>query len=174
MSNKFTFYLINHRVMEPHLLPLVEEIMRDCAPDYFEIIKNPMDFATVQQKLDNKEYNSVEDWKADVLLIFSNSFTYNGKNSIIGIASKEYQNHFKDLTKTLHDDPSVFWYEELAQLQRNLRKHVMERISSKNRCLFLTNPDFSATNIHFTPVVLPFFVDILSKEEIEKMIEKLN
>ncbi len=32
-------------------------------PDYYEIVKQPMDFATMQRKLDEFEYTSAEDFK---------------------------------------------------------------------------------------------------------------
>ena len=43
---------------------------RDGAPDYLEIVKNPMDLTTVRKKLVAGEYKSISEWSDDVNLIF--------------------------------------------------------------------------------------------------------
>ena len=39
-------------------------------PDYGDIVKNPMDFATMKQKLENHEYRSLESFKVCLYFIF--------------------------------------------------------------------------------------------------------
>ena len=46
-------------------------------PDYFDVIKTPMDLSTVQSKLDSGKYASVLDAVADVNQIWANAFSYN-------------------------------------------------------------------------------------------------
>jgi len=46
-------------------------------PDYFQVIKNPMDLGTVQKKLDRNEYASVDAIVADIRLTFQNAMKYN-------------------------------------------------------------------------------------------------
>ncbi|KAL6870862.1 hypothetical protein ACP4OV_014710 [Aristida adscensionis] len=46
-------------------------------PDYFDVIRNPMDLGTVKKKLTNKQYASTDEFAADVRLTFSNAMTYN-------------------------------------------------------------------------------------------------
>ncbi|CDU20659.1 hypothetical protein YYC_01454 [Plasmodium yoelii 17X] len=48
----------------------------DGIPNYFNIIKNPMDFETIENKLLNDKYNSPFQWQQDVRQIFYNAFTY--------------------------------------------------------------------------------------------------
>ena len=63
------FYLVNS------FLKFLSQV-----PRYFEIIKNPMDLGTVKSRLSllNPEfYKSVEQFLADVQLIFSNCAKYN-------------------------------------------------------------------------------------------------
>ncbi|XP_073286930.1 uncharacterized protein, partial [Primulina huaijiensis] len=59
-----------------------EPVDPDELPDYHEIIKQPMDFGTVNKKLDSGAYRSLEELEADVLLICSNAMTYNPPDSI--------------------------------------------------------------------------------------------
>lgn len=46
-------------------------------PDYFNIIKTPMDFGTIHKKLLSNQYETVEDFGEDVRLVFANATTYN-------------------------------------------------------------------------------------------------
>lgn len=48
-----------------------------CIPDYPKIIKQPMDLGTILEKLRSKEYRSVDEWIADMRLVFSNACTFN-------------------------------------------------------------------------------------------------
>ncbi|XP_019634873.1 PREDICTED: BRCA2-interacting transcriptional repressor EMSY-like isoform X2 [Branchiostoma belcheri] len=47
------------------------------APDYYNIIKQPMDFSTIKKKLEGGQYSSLEEFHADMQLIKSNCFQYN-------------------------------------------------------------------------------------------------
>ncbi|TYZ58697.1 hypothetical protein PybrP1_007837 [[Pythium] brassicae (nom. inval.)] len=46
-------------------------------PDYLKIISEPMDFAKIERKLKGDRYGSVDEFSADVHLIFSNCHKYN-------------------------------------------------------------------------------------------------
>lgn len=50
-------------------------------PDYFDIIQNPMDLGTVQTKLNELDYQSIEHFAADVRLVFNNCMKYNNAGS---------------------------------------------------------------------------------------------
>ncbi|KAJ3045240.1 Bromodomain containing protein 3 [Rhizophlyctis rosea] len=47
------------------------------APDYFDIIKHPMDLSTIETKLSSREYETVEGFAADIKLMLDNCSTYN-------------------------------------------------------------------------------------------------
>jgi len=68
-------------------------------PDYFDIIKKPMDLSLVKKKLEDKAYHDIGEFKADVLLVFQNAILYNGEDSEVGeIAAKfmtKFGNDFK-------------------------------------------------------------------------------
>ena len=51
-------------------------------PDYRDLIKNPMDFATMRRKVDLQAYRTVDDIAADFQLMIRNCMTYNAKNTI--------------------------------------------------------------------------------------------
>ena len=63
-------------------------------PDYFEVIKKPMDLGTVQRKIDNGLYHSIEDFQTDVNLTFDNAMQYNEDGSVVHDMAKELKLKF--------------------------------------------------------------------------------
>ncbi|PHT43951.1 hypothetical protein CQW23_17976 [Capsicum baccatum] len=51
-------------------------------PDYHEVIENPMDFATVRNKLGTGAYATLEQFESDICLICSNAMQYNSSDTI--------------------------------------------------------------------------------------------
>ncbi len=49
--------------------------------DYLDCVEKPMDLSTVKKKLTLGQYTQLQDFIADMALIFNNSFCYNSKNS---------------------------------------------------------------------------------------------
>ena len=70
-------------------------------PDYFNIIKNPMDFSTIKKKLSNCTYTNLKEFVNDMTLVFENCYTYNGRKTMIGDmctrVKKEYDKLFEEL-----------------------------------------------------------------------------
>ena len=50
-------------------------------PDYFDIIKKPMDMSQIKKKLDIGGYTDPWQFVGDVYLMFENAWTYNRKTS---------------------------------------------------------------------------------------------
>jgi len=50
-------------------------------PDYYQLIKNPMDLGTIQRFLSSRKYSLVEEFKSDVLRTFDNALLYNDEGS---------------------------------------------------------------------------------------------
>ncbi|KAJ1024156.1 hypothetical protein NDA16_002995 [Ustilago loliicola] len=71
-------------------------------PDYYDIVKEPMDWSAIKDKIANKVYESVEEMRQDVLKIATNAMTYN----------KADTPYHKAATKILKMIPDVF--KELA------------------------------------------------------------
>ena len=64
-------------------------------PDYYEIIKTPMDLGTVKGKLENREYKSPEEFVRDVRLMFTNCYKYNPSDHEIVSMGRKLQNVFE-------------------------------------------------------------------------------
>ena len=67
---------------------------RDGAPDYYTIIKQPMDLTTIRKKLNSNEYKSIEQWIDDMNLIWKNAKLYNTEGSIIHFIAQELEQWF--------------------------------------------------------------------------------
>ncbi|XP_073429092.1 histone acetyltransferase p300 isoform X2 [Dendrobates tinctorius] len=50
-------------------------------PDYFEIVKSPMDLSTIKRKLDTGQYQEPWQYVEDIWLMFNNAWLYNRKTS---------------------------------------------------------------------------------------------
>ena len=66
-------------------------------PDYFNVIKNPMDFSTIKKKLNNNVYTNFKEFCDDINLTFNNCFTYNGETSPVGLICSNVKNEFNKL-----------------------------------------------------------------------------
>jgi len=69
-------------------------------PDYFDIIKNPMDLGTIQKKLE-KGYHSLKDFQSDVNLCFDNAMTYNQVDTVVYNMAKEMKTKFEEDCKKI-------------------------------------------------------------------------
>jgi hypothetical protein len=70
--------------------------IEDCVPDYFDKVKKPMDLGTIKTKMDRGEYNSAEEFEADVKQIFENCYMYWGRAHDMALAAQKFQTSFED------------------------------------------------------------------------------
>lgn len=73
--------------------------------DYHDIIKRPMDFGTVKQKMDNREYRTPQDFASDVRLIFSNCYKYNPSDHDVVAMARKLQDVFEVKYAKIPDEP---------------------------------------------------------------------
>ncbi|XP_019161639.1 PREDICTED: transcription factor GTE8-like isoform X2 [Ipomoea nil] len=82
------------------------DIVKLNIPDYFTIIKQPMDLGTVKKNLTSGQYSSPLDFAADVRLTFSNAMTYNPPGNIVhtlaDTLSKFFEVRWKPIQKMVH------------------------------------------------------------------------
>ncbi|TYH04310.1 hypothetical protein ES288_A09G287900v1 [Gossypium darwinii] len=63
-------------------------------PDYFTVIKHPMDFGTVKKKITSGQYTSPLDFAADVPLTLSYAMTYNPPGNDVHIMAETLSKYF--------------------------------------------------------------------------------
>lgn len=88
-------------------------------PDYFDVIKKPMDLGTVQKKLDSGQYHSISDFNCDIRLTFDNALTYNEPGSVVNDMATQMKQEYEKK------------YEALLE---NLQKEETDRMKNDRAC----------------------------------------
>ncbi|KAH6834914.1 DNA-binding bromodomain-containing protein [Perilla frutescens var. hirtella] len=81
-DKKLVVYILDRLQKKDTYGVFSEAVDPDELPDYFDIIKQPMDFGTVRKKLDNGSYKYLEELEGDVFLICSNAMQYNASDTV--------------------------------------------------------------------------------------------
>ncbi|KAH8552281.1 hypothetical protein BGW37DRAFT_304462 [Umbelopsis sp. PMI_123] len=87
------FKLMTHEAATIFLEPVDANIL----PNYYTVIKKPMDFRTISEKLTFPKYSNLEELAADIEQIFTNCFTYNAPGVWGHNQGKKLQKYFSSL-----------------------------------------------------------------------------
>ena len=79
-------------------------------PDYFEIVKDPIDFGTIKQRLNHNYYFQMKEVIDDIQRCFDNCLLFNGEDSLVGDRCMKVVNEFKKLYQQLNCE---FYMEEI-------------------------------------------------------------
>uniref|UniRef100_A0A8C9ZYP5 Bromodomain adjacent to zinc finger domain 2B n=1 Tax=Sander lucioperca TaxID=283035 RepID=A0A8C9ZYP5_SANLU len=74
--------------------PFLTPVNQKAVPGYRKVIKKPMDFSTIREKLTNNQYLNLETFIVDVNLVFDNCETFNEDDSEIGQAGHSMRRFF--------------------------------------------------------------------------------
>ncbi|XP_040209292.1 bromodomain-containing protein 9 isoform X4 [Rana temporaria] len=103
------YFLRQLQRKDPHgffAFPVTDQI----APGYFVIIKHPMDFSTMKDKISANEYKSITEFKGDFKLMCDNAMTYNRPETV----------YYKLAKKLLHTGFKMMSKERLLALKRSM------------------------------------------------------
>lgn len=95
---KILFLLKNHKSSWPFIGAVDADALG--IPEYYEIIKEPMDLTNIESKLKSEKYNDFLEFQADVLKIIENSYRFNEANEEFLKITSEFENFFN---KTIAD-----------------------------------------------------------------------
>lgn len=74
-------------------------------PDYYTVIKHPMDLGTIKHKITSGSYSTPVDFAADVRLTFTNAMTYNPPNNTVHMMAdtliKFFETRWKPIEKKI-------------------------------------------------------------------------
>ena len=65
-------------------------------PDYYQIVKKPMDFGTIKTKLKEHKYQRIEEFIEDMELVFYNCKLYNGVETDVGQIGVQLHEEFQN------------------------------------------------------------------------------
>lgn len=76
---------LHKKVHEPYAFPFYHPVdpVALNIPDYFKIIKRPMDLSTIQDKLKMNSYENATEFEADVRLMFNNCYKFNPEGQAV-------------------------------------------------------------------------------------------
>ncbi len=130
---------------EPFLYPVDSTIF----PDYYQVISNPMDIQTINDKMN--AYKSIEEAIVDVNLIWDNCRKYNAEGSAIYQTANELESDFVELIKDKID------------IDESRKKKIKLSIGSESHTIVGTNTqDLKKTmrniltSLKRSPYALPF------------------
>jgi bromodomain-containing factor 1 len=69
--------------------------------DYFSVVKLPMDFSLIKNKLSQNLYESFHHFKEDLDLVFYNCQLYNGTDSHVGQMGVQVRVQYEKLLETI-------------------------------------------------------------------------
>ncbi|KAM9852608.1 bromodomain-containing protein 9 [Aulostomus maculatus] len=114
------------------------------APGYSMIIKHPMDFSTMKDRIRNNEYNTVTEFKADFKLMCDNAMVYNRPETV----------YYKAAKKLLHTGFKMMSKDRLLALKRSMS--FMQDMDFTQQAAILGDEDLTAdippTEINPIPV----------------------
>jgi hypothetical protein len=74
----------------------------DNVPNYFDVVKRPMDLRTIQAKMNRGEYATSAEFEADIRLIFQNCYEYWTQDDPIFKNCADFENYFNTVWSTRH------------------------------------------------------------------------
>ncbi|UYV79251.1 PHD-finger [Cordylochernes scorpioides] len=89
-----------HKMAWPFLKPVNPREV----PDYYTVIKDPMDLRTVEQKLNSQGYEKLADFIGDMTKIFDNCRYYNARNSPFYNCAEVLESFFVTKIKTFREN----------------------------------------------------------------------
>lgn len=82
-------------------------------PDYYNVIKHPMDISLIRHKMESKQYNAAEEFESDFRLMCNNCYVYNAPDSDVVNLCRALENQFNEKwnsrpsrTRTFSQTPS--------------------------------------------------------------------
>ncbi|XP_034774643.2 bromodomain-containing protein 9-like isoform X2 [Acipenser ruthenus] len=127
------------------------------APGYSMIIKHPMDFSTIKDKIEINEYKSVTEFKADFKLMCDNAMVYNRPETV----------YYKAAKKLLHTGFKMMSKERLLALKRSMS--FMQDMDFSQQAAILGNEDTTEEPV---PEVIPVPVEPTKKSK--KPVKDMN
>ncbi len=98
--------------------PFLQPVNGDEVQDYYDVIKEPMDLSMMESKLDKDQYETVEDFVRDVLLLVRNCKRYNAETTPYAKAANKLE---KELWRKVREVPEWSFLEPEAFESTNVR-----------------------------------------------------
>ncbi|XP_059217057.1 nucleosome-remodeling factor subunit NURF301 isoform X2 [Stomoxys calcitrans] len=95
--------LIKHIQAHKSAWPFMEPVDPNEAPDYYKVIKEPMDLKQIEEKLSKNVYNKLSEFIGDMTKIFDNCRYYNPKESSFYKCAETLESYFVQRIKNFRE-----------------------------------------------------------------------
>lgn len=95
----FLYFVVCSLQSHPSSWPFLEPVSEKDVPDYFDVIKHPMDLSLVMSKLKSGMYPTLRDFGSDVSLMCNNCFSYNGPDTQYYKCAENIKKYFEELVR---------------------------------------------------------------------------
>jgi ribosomal protein S18 acetylase RimI-like enzyme len=81
--------------------PFLQPVDAEAVPDYYDIIKEPMDLSTIEARLEDNYYRTFDLFVTDFQLMFNNCRTYNSRDTTYYECAENLEAYFKKLMRNV-------------------------------------------------------------------------
>nr|XP_018902266.1 PREDICTED: transcription initiation factor TFIID subunit 1-like [Bemisia tabaci] len=123
--------------------PFLKPVKKKLVPDYYNIVKNPIDLETISKKVNAHKYHSRQEFLHDIELILENCILYNGKDSSFTQQAEQLVSITKEALGSYGDN--------LSQLEANInktRKRVLEQTDYDSLSQWQDEESYSHSSHH--------------------------
>ncbi len=110
--------------------PFKEPVKKEDVPDYYDVIKNPIDLQTIKEKLKNDLYKTKNQFVKDIELIFKNAKIYNQPNTIFYKYASELEKFSQEILINLKEE-NLFIENENCKMM--IEKDTSKKVKKKHR-----------------------------------------
>lgn len=101
-------YIISEIRTDTHAWPFLQPVNEKEVPDYYQIIKVPMDILKIEKYVEDDKYQRLEEFEKDFLQIFKNCYIYNAPSTTYckcaHILEKRFIEKMKEVKSNLYSD----------------------------------------------------------------------
>ncbi|GFQ93826.1 nucleosome-remodeling factor subunit NURF301, partial [Trichonephila clavata] len=167
--------LMSHK----HAWPFMKPVDPIEAPDYYKVIKEPMDLKTVEQRLNSHTYKKLADFIGDMTKIFDNCRYYNPRSSPFYNCAEMLESFFVQKIKSEFKDPFHSLITDLLSELQNLHRYcklfdeirIMKEAAGRKKWR-RTVAKVTGKDTQLEPLNVVIYQD--NSYEIRRMIEKLD
>lgn len=103
--------------------------------DYHTIIREPMDFSTLQSKLSAGDYKSADAFEYDMRLMFRNCYKYNGPGQPVNTMGRCLEKVFDEKWARMHDSGTADGSNIDLRIEVQTLQLEVQKLTKRNKLL---------------------------------------
>lgn len=158
------------------------DIVKLNIPDYFKVIKNPMDLGTIKRKLETDVYLNPREFAADVRLTFANAMTYNPPGNDVHIMAVQLNKIFEEKWRPIGSklpevDPNGRLskaVQRVAAKQQQQQQQCQKKVAEKPKQNNQLKPASMSVDLNEKSVLRNGVMSVEEKQKLSRDLESLS